>query len=147
MHRACALKVSSDAPSCSTRTSLQIRGPHATQPRHTTWQHSPPAPRLCHILTRADKQQDNPNIVEGYDIEQPDIWESEMLGTGLRAAFVALCVALVVVLVYLATPLIDYVVDIYPSPEALTQVGGCCWEFRRCSPSSSSTGVVRGGGV
>lgn len=97
------------------------------QPRHCgAWvpRHTPPLVqrRRSHIVVRADKQQQDPNIVEGYDIDRPDIWESEFLGTGLRAAFVALCVALVVTLVYLATPLIDYVVEIYPSPEALTQV-------------------------
>lgn len=80
--------------------------------------------------------------MEGYDIEQPDVWESESVGTGLRAAFVALCVALVVTLVYLATPLIDYVVEIYPSPEALTQARTRLLRYTR---HTRYTGIGAGG--
>ncbi len=84
--------------------------------------------RTCSItVTRRatpDKQQEpqDPNIVEGYDITKPDIWESTFVGTALQVGLVAFSVGLVVTLLYLATPLITYVVDIYPSPEALTQV-------------------------
>lgn len=96
------------------------------RPQHTariSAHHPHPRQRRL-VLTHAtpEQQEDSQNIVEGYDITKPDIWESNVVGTALQVGLVAFSVGLVVTLVYLATPLITYVVDIYPSPEALTQV-------------------------
>lgn len=52
------------------------------------------------------------------EMEKPDIWANEVVGTGVKVALVALSVAVVVSLLDVATPIIDATVSAFPNGSA-----------------------------
>jgi len=52
--------------------------------------------------------------IEGYSIDEPDVWDSEVFGIVFQVGFVALCVGAVVVFLSLARPVIDNTIAAFP---------------------------------
>ncbi|KAK9829970.1 hypothetical protein WJX72_008951 [[Myrmecia] bisecta] len=58
--------------------------------------------------------REDEDVVEGFNITEGSLFESEAAGAGLKILFALLCLGAVSGMVFLARPVINYVIEAFP---------------------------------